>query len=151
MTPFSTSFFKLELISLLNTLNPKQKPLWGIMTPQHMVEHLVGSWRISNGRFALPEAVINPERKEFLFTDQPFAKNISNPSLKGNLAELRKPDLKAAVEQLKDEISNFYAFHDSNPGIRFFHPAFGMLNKEEWLLFQTKHIGHHLRQFALLN
>ena len=48
---YADTFFKTDLIDKLKQLEDNQKPLWGIMTPQHMVEHIIGSWLISNGRF----------------------------------------------------------------------------------------------------
>lgn len=34
-------FFSVELPNALDQLAPDAKPLWGVMTPQHMVEHLI--------------------------------------------------------------------------------------------------------------
>jgi len=143
-------FFKVTVISKLKQLTPNQKPLWGIMTPQHMVEHLVGSWRISNGRVQLPEKPVDESKKAFLYNNMPYPKNIQNAALGNGLAPLRKTDLQAAILQLNDEINAFFNYHDENPTAIFFHPAYGNLNKNEWLLFQKKHCTHHLTQFNLL-
>lgn len=43
-----------EIITKLNSLNPTTQPKWGIMTPQHMVEHLIVITKISNGGLNIP-------------------------------------------------------------------------------------------------
>jgi len=43
-------FLTLEKINtVLNHLKVDAKPLWGKMSPQHMVEHLILTFRICNG------------------------------------------------------------------------------------------------------
>jgi hypothetical protein len=45
----------------LKDLTPEASPLWGILTPQHMVEHLVLAMRFSNGK--LTQDLILPAEK----------------------------------------------------------------------------------------
>ena len=153
MTAKDKAFFT-KSIALLKPLNKDQEPQWGSMTPQHMVEHLVGSCRISNGRARVPQMLADGDvqtRREFIFSDKPYARNISNPTAKiqGN-APLRKESLSAAIDQLEDEMNAFFDFHDSNPNAVEMHPVFGLLDSNGWLIFQTKHMTHHLTQFGLL-
>lgn len=146
--------FFLKSTELLRTLKEDQEPLWGSMSPQHMVEHLVGSWRISNGRARVPQMLSDDDietRRVFLFSDKPYAKNIPNPTVKvqGN-APLRKESLSAAIDQLQDEMNSFFEYHASNTDAQEMHPVFGILDEKGWLLFQTKHMTHHMMQFGLL-
>ena len=147
------SFF-LATILKLRELSKDAKPIWGRMTPQHMVEHIVGSWRISNGRARIPVQLEGEElqrRRDFLFSDLTYRRNIQNPVAESqDLPKLRKASLDAAIDQLEDEMTAFFEYHEANPGSIENHPVFGTLNYEEWLLFQSKHMKHHLEQFGVL-
>ena len=148
------SFFTETIPQLLDQLKPETQPKWGLLNPQAMIEHLVGSWRISNGKAEAPQMTPNDQLhqyREFLFSDQPFEANTKNPIMPEQEApELRKPDLVSAKEQLKQEIHDFFAFFRENPHAQPIHPIFGPLDKEGWLQFQDKHMRHHFRQFGLL-
>lgn len=146
-------FFTDECIKLLKTLKKDQTPEWGMMTPQHMVEHLVSTWIISNGRFQVP-AKTTPEQQtkklKFLSSELPFERGITNPVTGQKLNPLRKNSLTEAIQSLERAMQTFFEFHKKNPTARPTHPVFGPLNKEEWLRFQAKHMSHHLAQFNLL-
>ena len=136
----------------LRTLTSEQKPEWGQMTPQHMVEHIVGSWRISNGRAKVPPALSEKEiaeRRVFLFSEVPYPKNHPNPLFAQGLQALRKSDLEAAIEQLEDEIDAFFSYHAEHPEAIEMHPVFGPLDFDGWMCFQSKHMSHHFAQFGL--
>lgn len=149
---FSEAFFKTTLIDKLKQLSAEQTPNWGIMTPQHMVEHLVGSWLISNGKFNAQQFVSKETRTKklkFLFSQNEFDKNL-NPT--GQIVEnkpLKKENLAAAIDSLKENINTFFIYHQTNPQAKPIHPVFGALTCQQWLLFQTKHTKHHLIQFGL--
>ena len=148
----SKDFF-LKSIDLMRSLDPDQRPIWGEMGPQHMVEHIVGSWRISNGRARVQTVLQEDEladRREFLFSDREYEKNIANPVLGGKTPTLRKPSLDAAIDQLEDEMNAFFTFHDAHPDVIETHPVFGDLDYEGWLIFQSKHMKHNLHQFDLI-
>jgi len=89
-------------------------------------------------------------RRVFLFSDKEYEKNIANPIFKdGTTPPLRKASLSDAIDQLEDEMLAFFDFHTENPGQIEVHPVFGPLDVDQWLLFQTKHMRHHLRQFGI--
>lgn len=143
----------LDAIQKLRTCTPEQKPLWGSMSPQHMVEHVVGSWRISNGRARVPVMLSGEElekRRLFLFSDKEYKQNIANPIFAKGEPPLRKPSLDAAIDQLEDEMNAFFEYHEAHPDAIETHPVFGDLDFDGWMLFQAKHMGHHMRQFGLL-
>jgi hypothetical protein len=145
--------FFLESIARMRTMSVDQKPLWGQMTPQHMVEHIVGSWRISNGRSKVGTVLSEDEvakRRLFLFSDDPYAKNIPNPVFSKGLPPLRKASLADAIDLLEDEMRAFFAYHKSHPDAVEIHPVFGPLDVHGWLVFQSKHMSHHMAQFDLL-
>lgn len=138
---------------MFRKLVPEQKALWGGMTPQHMVEHVVGSWRISNGRARvktmLPEEEVK-RRRATLFSGIPYERNVANPMFANGLPPLRKPSLAAAIDQLEDEMKAFFEYHKANPGAVETHPVYGAMTTDEWLYFQTKHMQHHMGQFGLM-
>jgi hypothetical protein len=118
-----------------------------------MVEHLVGSWRISNGNARVKPMLSEEEieqRRSFLFSDRPYERNIPNPVFKDGAPPLRKTDLAAAIDQLEQEMNDFFDYHAEHPGAIEVHPVFGALDQEGWLTFQRKHMTHHLLQFGLL-
>jgi len=152
VNPWSKAFF-LGLPARLRSLSPESKPLWGNMSAQQMVEHLVGSWRISNGRAKAVPMLSEAEtktRRDFLFSDKPYEKHVANPIFAKGLPPLRKPSLAAAIDQLEDEMDAFFTYHELHPNAIEVHPVYGALDREAWLNFQTKHMQHHLAQFGLM-
>jgi hydroxymethylglutaryl-CoA reductase/oxepin-CoA hydrolase/3-oxo-5,6-dehydrosuberyl-CoA semialdehyde dehydrogenase len=138
---------------LLKKLESQQKPLWGKMTPQHMVEHLILAVQMSNGKlkldcFNLPEK--NPTLKRFLMSDRPMPKLFVNPVIGEDLRLLEYSSLEEAVEKLNKEIDDYVLFFENNPDANLVNVTFGELNKEEWDVFHKKHFTHHLSQFGLL-
>jgi hypothetical protein len=148
-------FFWEEVPQCLKQLTPDTSPDWGVLTPQAMIEHLVGSWRISNGKAQVERKTPKkelPKYRQFLYSDQPYEKNIKNPIMPENEPPpLRKPDLQSAKEQLLKEIDDFFDFFEQQPEATPVHPIFGALDKDGWLTFQYKHMRHHFKQFGILN
>ena len=151
MLKLDESYFN-SLTEEIRRLSSGSKPSWGSMSPQHMVEHLVSSWRISNGR-STAKVISSEEYREkaikFLFSELPFEKNIKNPIHSKGLPPLRKESLEASIDQLANEINTFFEFWGSKGEHKETHPLFGELDKHGWLTFQKKHMIHHLKQFGL--
>lgn len=147
-------FFKQTIPAALDKLNEDTERVWGTMSPQAMVEHVVGSWMISNGRaqigLVVPEESL-PKRREFLFSDRPYERGIPNPTQSPGGQKLRKPDLQSAKDALLNEMDRFFEHHKENPEVIYTHPVFGNLDFDGWLVFQEKHMGHHFRQFGLID
>jgi len=147
------NFFRQDLPKLLGKLSDDQKALWGKMTPQHMIEHVVGSWMISNGKhnakLVIAEDLL-PRNRNFLYSEIPYKQNTENKIMGKDLVPLRKSNLDEAKDQLLKEVDTFFQFHKDNPGVKLVHPMFGELDYEGWLVFQKKHMTHHLKQFGLI-
>jgi hypothetical protein len=142
-----------QFLKNLNRISADQKPLWGKMTAQHMVEHLILALQMSNGKLnakciSQPETL--PPLKRFLLGDRPFPKEYINPYIGPNLLPLKFPDLNKARSELEKEISNYENFFETNPDTKTVHVTFGELGKQEWDRFHSKHFTHHLEQFDLL-
>ncbi len=134
-------------------LEEDQKPLWGKMTPQHMVEHLILSVKMSNGKLTLK--CINPPLKlpflkKFLMSERPMPKLYVNPVIGEDLQPLKFNSLNQAQEKLKRETDDYEKFFSDNPDATPVNVTFGKLNKKEWDVFHQKHFTHHLKQFGLL-
>ena len=140
-------------LNRLKLLQQDQKSLWGIMTPQHMVEHLILSFQMSNGKLKL-KCITHPDKlpslKRFLLSERPLPKEYINPYIGPNLLPLKCPGIEDAVENLGEEINHHIDFFKLNQNVKTVHVNFGELNKHEWDQFHSKHFTHHLAQFNLI-
>jgi oxepin-CoA hydrolase/3-oxo-5,6-dehydrosuberyl-CoA semialdehyde dehydrogenase len=143
---------KETLLQRLDQLNGDSKAKFGILTPQHMVEHLTITVKLSAGRIPIP--VFEPNEKQLarkqalLFTDIPFPQGVKAPGLPDTLLELRYPDLETAKAELIKSYEAYHLLFQENQTKHTPHPGFGLLNYEEWELFHAKHMDHHLGQFG---
>ena len=142
-----------QYIEKLILLRANTKPLWGKMTPQHMVEHLILAMRMSTGKLKLecfnpPEKL--PALKRFLMSSRPLPKLFVNPAIGENLLPLEFSSLEEAKNILNQEIIDYLNHFELNPEAKTVNVTFGELNKEEWDVFHKKHFIHHFSQFGLL-
>lgn len=145
-------FFEKKFNQLSN-LHTDSKPVWGKMSAQHMIEHLLFSLRISNGKLSVG-CFVPEERwstmKKVLMSDRSLPKNFINPIIGENLLPLEFENLHHAKENLIKEFSDFAGYFKENPAATFLNPTFGELNGIEWMQFHKKHFQHHFEQFGLL-
>jgi hydroxymethylglutaryl-CoA reductase len=141
-----------EMLAVLNGLTPSQKPLWGKMNAQEMVEHLSDMLMMARGtgNFTIDvDAETIARRQQFLLSDKEMAKNIAVPFTK-ELIELRNDELELAVDEFTDEWMNFTEYFENNPGTSVIHPYYGALDFNLWLKMHDKHFVHHFKQFGLI-
>ena len=141
-----------EMLAVLNGLTPSQKPLWGKMNAQEMVEHLSDMLMMSRGtgNFTIDvDAETIARRQQFLLSDKEMAKNIAVPFTK-ELIELRNNELELAVDEFTDEWMNFTEYYENNPSASVIHPYYGDLDFNLWLKMHDKHFMHHFKQFGLI-
>ncbi|MFT6167643.1 MAG: oxepin-CoA hydrolase/3-oxo-5,6-dehydrosuberyl-CoA semialdehyde dehydrogenase [Vicingaceae bacterium] len=137
----------------LSKLTENAKPSWGIMTPQHMVEHLRHGLESAVNKIKLD--VHTPEEHLEKYTDSlynyyPFPKNSKTPVLKdGVLADLKCTDLKEAKNQFLEAFDAFELYYKENPDATANNAVFGALDKDLWELMNRKHFNHHFEQFGL--
>lgn len=142
----------LEIEKLLSQLTVEQKPLWGKMTPQHMVEHLYKAVQSSINEISLnvhTEERKIPVLKKLFLGDRALPKEFMNPAIGPELMQLEFEDLNNAINELRNVMQRYEQFFMNNPSIKTAHPIFGHLIKEEWDTFHKKHFKHHLSQFGL--
>lgn len=143
-----------DIKNRIKGVTEESKALFGIMTPQHMVEHLTITMKLSSARIRLPE--FEPNEKQLaqknllLFTSLEFPKGIKAPGSTGELSELKMENLEKAKEKLLASVEEFNLYFKNNQEAKTVHPRFGGLDHKEWLLFHQKHFAHHLGQFGII-
>ena len=138
----------------LSKLTEDSKPNWGIMTPQHMVEHLTHGLKSAVNEIKLdvhtPEEHIE-KYQDSLYNYYPFPKNSKTPVLpEGSLEELKCADLKEAKQQFLEAFEAFELYYKENPTATANNAVFGALDKDLWELINRKHFNHHFEQFSIL-
>jgi oxepin-CoA hydrolase/3-oxo-5,6-dehydrosuberyl-CoA semialdehyde dehydrogenase len=146
-------FLSKHFLDALNTLTEDEKPLWGKMTAQHMVEHLLWAFEFSTRDTGIvchtPENLIE-RMKTFLHDNRPTSHDFRNPILGENPPALRFPSLADAKAKSQIELTRFLDQYRERPDEIHMHPIFGPLTTEEWHRSQYKHCYHHLLQFGII-
>ena len=138
----------------LNLLQEDTKPLWGIMTPQHMIEHLEYSLKIATEE--IETEIKTPEEHlekvhETLYNYKKMPRNFNMPLLKvGELEDLVHPDFETAKAALVESYDRYTAYFKEQPDKLTVNAVFGALNYFEWKLLNRKHFNHHFEQFGLI-
>ena len=147
-------FLTEEYIPMLRKLKANDKPQWGVLSAQGMVEHMTDSIGIAWGRLTEPMQT-PPELLEkargFALSDKEFKPNTKNSFMSETPAPLRNANLEEAIKELQNEINSFIAYYKSNEGAIIKNPFFGDFNYKEWVHLLHKHAIHHLKQFALIS
>ncbi len=140
--------------SYLHELQENTKAKWGIMTAQHMIEHLQQSFRAAIGEIEVETHTPKEQlegMQDSLWNYHAMPKNYQRPDLrKGKTEDLRFEDLKTAKEELLKSWEIFEKYYKENPEAEHNSGAFGVLDKDHWDLLIRKHINHHFEQFGLL-
>lgn len=148
--------FPTEVEIYLTKLDKDATALWGMMTAQHAVEHLLLILSVSTGKYGSKIAIETPleklpKYKASLMGDYPFPQDFKAPILpKDSLLPLVYDSLAVAKVELLKGIDAFFAYYQENPQATHTHPVFGDCNFEEWKRFHRKHFTHHFAQFGLL-
>jgi len=145
-------FLFTELSSIINKLDENRKPVFGQMTPQHMIEHLGGIFLISAGKVNVKHPDTAQVEKYYSWFRSPeftFKPNTQSPAMPSGLPPLRFDSLEAAKMALRKAVQKFKMQFEEQPQDKVVHPVFGPLDYQEWLRFHQVHTQHHLDQFEL--
>lgn len=148
------AFNRTNVAKALDKLTEGRAAQWGILTPQHMVEHLEFFMQMSMGK--VQTEIITPEKRieryqESLFNYRSMPRSFDHPLLKEKeLETLRFTNLEEAKAALCSAIDDYETFFQENPGIETPNTIFGMLDKQLWDLMHRKHFHHHFSQFDLV-
>lgn len=139
-----------ELIGRIANLTPESKPLWGRMTVEQMVSHLVQSGE-------LPFVASVPDRSSFMsrtlvktlvLTVAPVPKEVKTSAELDQQQGGRKPlGLDIDRTKLAESIEQIGTLAEDHPCLA--HPFFGKLSASQWSRLGYKHIDHHLKQFGV--
>lgn len=137
----------------LKMLKEETKPLFGKMTAQHMVEHLIITIKLSIGKIKYPEFTPSDRalksKEILLFTELEMPMGMTPPNDTGNLYPLKYSTLDESKEALIDAWKEYLAYFENNKEAKHVHPRFGYLNHDEWNRFHFKHVMHHFKQFGI--
>lgn len=142
------------IVKLLSQLNEDSQSRWGMMTAQHLVEHLEFFNRMALGEvetdITTPEEHIE-KYQESLWNYKAMPKEFKHPLLKKDEAEsLRFENLEEAKKAYLESYDRFIEFFEENPRAKTANTVFGMLDKYHWYLLNRKHLNHHFSQFGLI-
>ena len=145
-------FLTNRAISLLKNLRADTLPNFGLMTAQHMVEHLIYTTKSSIKDYGA--APMEPTKGQLGF--RKFINNGAKlehyPSDKTveDLPKLRFGSLEEAIDNIPTAVQRFYDHFSNNKKAICFNPMMGELNFEELELFHEQHYRYHFWQFGLL-
>jgi len=143
-----------KLFEILSQLKADDKPEFGKMTPQHMVEHLAFAVRFSNGKEPQQHhyaADKEQKIKAFIIgTNNDMPIGFKSPVMPlEELPVLTHSNLTNAIDNLKTELNDFDNYFINQPLSKPINPTMGELNYQEWVRFHNRHFTHHFKQFGL--
>jgi oxepin-CoA hydrolase / 3-oxo-5,6-dehydrosuberyl-CoA semialdehyde dehydrogenase len=139
----------------LSKLANDTQPKWGILTPQHLLEHLELGYKIMSGKIqdfeiATPEKILDQVHHS-LYNYDKFPKGSAFPTYKKEeLEDLVYPDFETAKVKFLEARKTYQTFFEENPDAVLKNMVFGELNKYESYLLERKHLNHHFEQFGIL-
>ncbi len=138
----------------LSLLNSDSKAQWGIMSPQHMVEHMTFMYKMAIQE--IDTTISTPVERLEKFEDslwnfREMPEGVDHPELKkGETENLIHGSLEEAKQELLEYFDKYELFFKTNPGIKTKNTVFGNLDKFHWDLLSRKHYHHHFKQFGLI-
>jgi len=142
-----------KVFELLNSLDANALPLFGKMSPQHMVEHLTSTVKMANGKMPVQLKVSEESAREtkanVIYTDYQMEPGIKSALLGDAPPPYVNSSLAEAIEELKKELADFDEYFQQHPDATPIQHRMGALTQDEWVVLYNKHFAHHLRQFGL--
>ncbi|HMD47947.1 MAG TPA: DUF1569 domain-containing protein [Bryobacteraceae bacterium] len=135
-----------ERIGKLTADSPRQ---WGQMTAHEMVCHLNDSLLVGSGeKYASPDTNLikrSVVKWIALHTQMQWPKGVATrPEMLQGQGGTAPADWSRDCDALVRGISAFAAREKF--GV---HPIFGVMSREDWLIWAYRHVDHHLRQFGV--
>lgn len=146
-------FLTQQLPLLLQSLAADRVPKFGIMTPQHMVEHLTWVTKATPKRRGEPAAEPNKSQlyfRRFIDKGAPFEHRPKAGITVADLQPLRSADLASAIAALEKATAQFYELAEKNPAHVSYNDMMGAFNLHELELFLYQHGRWHAYQFGLI-
>ncbi|WP_374950533.1 DUF1569 domain-containing protein [Mucilaginibacter sp.] len=139
-----------RLKEILSALRNDTVPVWGRMTPQQMIEHLIDQVEFTSGKklyiYDGPADEAAIQKHKWIYTDAQIPRNLVLAPLPDVCTY---PDLQSAINKLLNELEDFDSFF-AEAGTMSDHGAYGAMDYNEWVIWHSKHFRHHFMQFGLL-
>lgn len=146
-------FFKTELSQILSKVTGLETAQWGTMNMQQAIEHLVLPFKMAVSPIEMelltPADKVERVKAMSLMSHRPLPKGFDNPIFTDEMKKIRNHSVEAAITELHQAVTDFMHYYHSG-GAPQKHNLFGVLTYGEWLVFQYKHVMHHLAQFGLV-
>ncbi|WP_299623922.1 hydroxymethylglutaryl-CoA reductase, degradative [uncultured Tenacibaculum sp.] len=142
-----------EIRNTLRKLSNSDKPVFGTMNAQQMIEHLSAVTQIPNGNWSVDIFVDDEKtarRRPFLDTNQEIQPGFRASFLSDNPTPLKFNSIEEAIDDLITQLEVFFDVFEKDSSRTVVHPFFGELNFDYWKKFQVKHFTHHFKQFGLV-
>ncbi len=142
-----------EIRNTLGKLSNSDKPVFGTMNAQQMIEHLSAVTQIPNGNWSVDIFVDDEKtarRRPFLDTNQEIQPGFRASFLSDNPTPLKFNSIEEAIDDLITQLEVFFDVFEKDSSRTVVHPFFGELNFDYWKKFQVKHFTHHFKQFGLV-
>src|SRR3954470_7552710 len=115
-----------QIKTIFSKLDANAKPLWGKMSPQHIVEHLSAVVKVSTGqrevKFYLTTEEAAQLKNKLIYGDGQLGPGIKNPLIGDEPPVLRHKSIKDAYAELYNELENFKVYQQKNPDKTHTHP-----------------------------
>jgi len=153
MTLDRRKFMLEDVPALLSSLDPDTEPRFGLMTAQHMVEHILNDGKYMYHRLGEPDGPPTEKQLGFQkFIDNGVQmKHRPSDKTKADLPDLKFESMEAAVAEVSDLVKKFYAHFDAHPDFKIYNSFMGEIPFEKVELFFSQHWRYHLWQFKLLD
>jgi len=142
-----------EVPTLLEQLKEDTPAKFGLMTAQHMVEHLGSTIKAVSHRYGEPTGEPTKGQlgfKAFINDKGSVFKHRPSDKTKADLPELKFATLDDAKAALLKAVAGFYVHFDANPDFKCYNDFLGELNFGELSLFEYMHYRYHFYQFGLI-
>lgn len=145
---------KEKVFEIIDKFQKDATPLFGKLTPQHVLEHLMMSLHISTGKrvieFKGNEELAQKIKANLIYTDSEVPEGVKNPLMTDDLPELKFENIEIAKQNLKNELEYFYEYKKNNPNAKLVHMRMNELTMDEWTVMHGKHFKHHFKQYGLI-
>ncbi len=142
-----------EIRSTLSKLSTNDKPIFGTMNAQQMIEHLSSITQISNGNWKIDLFIEDEKaarRKPFLNSTEEIQPGFKASLISDSPAPIKFNTLEEAIDDLIHQLHLFFEVFENDASRSVVHPFFGDLDFEYWKKFHVKHFTHHFKQFGLV-
>lgn len=142
-----------EVRAKLVTLKLDDRPVFGKMNCQQMIEHLSKVTQIANGNWPLDVYVSEDKsarRKPFLDTENELQIGFKASFLSEEPKKAMFNSIEGSIDDLIRQLERFVTVFNEDKNRTVVHPFFGELDFEYWKKFQVKHFTHHFTQFGLV-